>query len=79
MATPERASGWLNTLLPVLERSGPLAAIILGLCAYYVISGQQQELERAHGVSRELFSKLEASYVAQIALARDCPPEGEKP
>lgn len=83
MATPERApgslpgagSGWLQTVLPVLERAGPVAALILGLCAYYVIAGQQRELERSQTVSMELFHKLEASYVAQLDLARNCPPK----
>ena len=34
--------------------------------------------QRAHGVSRELFSKL-SQRRGTIALARDCPREGEKP
>lgn len=82
MATPERApgslpgagSGWLQTLLPVLERAGPLTALILGICAWYVIAGQQRELERSHTVSLELFRKLEGCYQVQLELTRQGSP-----
>lgn len=78
MATPERASGWLSTLIPVLEKGGPITTLILGLCAVAMIWAMYKELARTHDVSREFFHKLERCYEAQIAMARQCPPGREE-
>ena len=77
MAGSEQARGWLGTLLPVLEKGGPITTLILGLCAMAMIYGLYKELARTHEVAREFFNKLEACYQAQLQMARECPP-GEK-
>jgi hypothetical protein len=72
VATPERASGWLGVLLPLLDKSTPitllLALVIGALMGWYMLD----ELSRLHDVNRELFSKLEAAQQAQIELALRC-------
>lgn len=72
MASSERASGWLGTVLPVLREGGPITTLILGLCAMAMIYGLYKELARTHEVSKQIFNKLEACYTAQLQMARDC-------
>ena len=74
MASPERVGGWINTIVPVLEKGGPITTLILGLCAMAMIYGLYKELSRTHEVAREFFNKLEACYQAQFQMARECPP-----
>ena len=79
MATPERASGWATMALSILERGGPVSALILGLCAFGMIWAMYKELARTHDVSREFFHKLETCYQEQLKLARQCPHDGGTP
>ena len=73
----DRAGGWINMLLPVLERGGPVTTLILGLCAFLMIWAMYKEVSRTHEVSREFFHKLETCYQDQLRMARQCPYEME--
>ena len=78
MATPEGARGWIATLMPVLEKSGPVTTLILGLCAMAMIYSLYKELARTHDVSRQFFQKLETCYAAQLDMARRCAVDGQR-
>ena len=78
-STTNHTKGWVRFALQLFERAGPITALILGVSAWIVITGQQRELTRLQDVNRQLFTKLEASDHAQLVMAQQChrdAPEG---
>lgn len=72
MTTPERASGWAHMALAILERGGPVAALVLGICASLLVYAMYKELARVQEVSHTFFEKLELCYQEQLKMARSC-------
>ena len=69
---PERARGWIATLLPLAERAGPLLtlviALIAGLTVWYLLGALAAN--RAYTVG--VIEKLLACQEARVDLARQC-------
>lgn len=81
MATPERANTWMNMVLPVLERGGPVTTLVLGLCALAMIWGLYREMNRLHATNRELAERLLATNAEQLNWVRTlvhCAPAAER-
>jgi hypothetical protein len=72
MATPERARGWLQTILEVTDRATSVTLLLMlvigGLFGHFAL----QELRRVHAVNQTLWEELQTAHKAQLDLALRC-------
>ena len=55
---PERARGWLNTILPVLREGGPIVSLVLLLIGGLSIWWLLGTYERARIINQQLYERL---------------------
>jgi len=55
---PERARGWLNTILPVLREGGPVVSLVLLLIGSVSIWWLLGTYERARNINQQLYERL---------------------
>jgi hypothetical protein len=66
MASPESAKGWLSVVMPLLERGGPVVALLLLLVAALHAWYLTKELSRTRGNLLQLLSEVNACKAAQL-------------
>lgn len=69
---PERARGWLDTILPLLREGGPIVSLVLLLLGGVTIWWLMHALDRSQTISLTLYNKLITCFDRQMEIARDC-------
>jgi hypothetical protein len=56
--SPERASGWINTLLPLAQQGGPLLTVFTLMVGTVIVYWLLGALDRQQTLTRELGERL---------------------
>lgn len=76
--TPESAGRWLSTIMPVLERGGPvvalLALLIGGGTVWYLLGVLDRAVQRNHVLVERLLTEQER-HRAELLRYVHCPPQ----
>lgn len=70
MAGPERASGWLGAIMPVLEKGSAVSTLLLLLVGGLTIYGMFREMKRVHRNNETLVERLLTTKDEQLAYVR---------
>ena len=75
--TPERASTWIGTLLPVVTQGGPILtlvlALLLGGAVYYLLGVLDRAVTRNHVLVERIIA-LQDAHRAELVRLAHCPP-----
>lgn len=75
--TPQRASSWIATVLPVLERGGPVVALLTlivgSLTIWYLLGVLDRAVTRNHVLVDKIIA-LQESHRQEVVRLAHCPP-----
>lgn len=77
--SPERARGWLDTLLPVLAQGNAVTLLAVLLLSGAMVWGLWGEVQRLHMLNREVVERLLAERGTQVEWLKtlaNCAPQG---
>lgn len=76
---PQRARGWLDTLVPLLAQGNAVTLLAVLLLSGAMIWGLWREVGRLHTINREVVERLLAERATQVEWLKSlahCAPQG---